>query len=122
MPALVWLAIWLALGNTPRAEEPTLAPFTVDWRSTADSRADVSFLLDARTASDRIFEVFDEENTITDPTSASRSQGDPTGSGANDGRATADARRGADRGWPITTNAASRATTTTAPTRAKTKA
>lgn len=26
-----------------------------------------SFLLDARTASDRIFEVFDEENTITDP-------------------------------------------------------
>ncbi|MBN9178604.1 MAG: ABC transporter ATP-binding protein [Microbacterium sp.] len=27
-----------------------------------------SFLLDARTASDRIFEVFDEQNTITDPT------------------------------------------------------
>ena len=26
-----------------------------------------SFLLDARTATDRIFEVFDEENTITDP-------------------------------------------------------
>lgn len=26
-----------------------------------------SFLLDARTASDRIFEVFDEQNTITDP-------------------------------------------------------
>ena len=26
-----------------------------------------SFLLDARTATDRIFEVFDEQNTITDP-------------------------------------------------------
>jgi ATP-binding cassette subfamily B protein len=29
-----------------------------------------SFLLDARTATDRIFEVFDEENTITDPAEA----------------------------------------------------
>ncbi len=28
-----------------------------------------SFLLDARTATDRIYEVFDEENTITDPAS-----------------------------------------------------
>ena len=26
-----------------------------------------SFMLDARTATDRIFEVFDETNTITDP-------------------------------------------------------
>ena len=26
-----------------------------------------SFLLDARTATDRIFEVFDEQNTIVDP-------------------------------------------------------
>ncbi len=31
-----------------------------------------SFTLDARTATDRIYEVFDEENTITDPAEASR--------------------------------------------------
>jgi len=38
-----------------------------------------SFLLDARTATDRIFEVFDEENTITDP-EAPRTLGTPRGS------------------------------------------
>jgi ATP-binding cassette subfamily B protein len=41
-----------------------------------------SFLLDARTASDRIFEVFDEQNTITDPadpvTSAPRAGRSPS--------------------------------------------
>ncbi|RLK47861.1 ABC transporter ATP-binding protein [Microbacterium telephonicum] len=37
-----------------------------------------SFLLDARTATDRIFEVFDEENTITDPAEPTRIR-DPKG-------------------------------------------
>ncbi|WP_447946625.1 ABC transporter ATP-binding protein [Microbacterium lacticum] len=43
-----------------------------------------SFLLDARTATDRIFEVFDEENTITDP-AAPKTIAEPRGALAFEG-------------------------------------
>lgn len=46
-PIVAGLMAWLALGFPARAAETPFQQFVVDWQSTADSPADVSFLLNA---------------------------------------------------------------------------